>query len=188
MVLLLRAEGCEEPQVGLVASEDGRPPEAEAMILPLAPDEALDRGSMIKQAHSILMKVSTRTGRQAMLRALYGRACLRYLASAFGYRCFVGRPACRGPVACSTGAPGTGRLGVRTVDLSYRIVVFFFSHFPNFSTFSNPARESPHIGWSVSPGAGARATRQQRGDETRGTGFPGGGVCRTASGARSPAR
>jgi hypothetical protein len=39
-----------------------------------------------------------------MLRALYRRVCLRYLASAFGCRCFVGRPACRGPGACSTGA------------------------------------------------------------------------------------
>jgi hypothetical protein len=42
MVPLLRAEGGEkEPQVGLVAPEDGRPTEAEAMILPLTPDEAL---------------------------------------------------------------------------------------------------------------------------------------------------
>jgi len=42
MVPLLRAEGGEkEPQVGLVAPEDGRPTEAKAMILPLTPDEAL---------------------------------------------------------------------------------------------------------------------------------------------------
>jgi len=32
--------GEKELQVGLVASEDGRPPEAEAMILPLTLDEA----------------------------------------------------------------------------------------------------------------------------------------------------
>jgi len=38
----VRAEGGEkEPQVGLVAPEDGRPTEAEAMILTLTPDEAL---------------------------------------------------------------------------------------------------------------------------------------------------
>jgi len=36
MVPLLRAEGGEQEfQAGLVASEDGRPPEAEMMILPL---------------------------------------------------------------------------------------------------------------------------------------------------------
>jgi hypothetical protein len=36
MVPLLRAEGGEkEPQVGLMATEDGRPTEAEARILPL---------------------------------------------------------------------------------------------------------------------------------------------------------
>jgi len=40
-VPLLRAEGDEkEPQVGLVAPEDGSPPNAEAMILPLTPDKA----------------------------------------------------------------------------------------------------------------------------------------------------
>jgi len=42
IVPLLRAEGSEEEfHVGFVATEDGRPTEAEAMILPLAPDEAL---------------------------------------------------------------------------------------------------------------------------------------------------
>ena len=59
MVPLLRAEGGEkEPQFGLVAPEDGRPTEAEAMILPPTPEEALvvdvakglDSGSMIEQA------------------------------------------------------------------------------------------------------------------------------------------
>ena len=39
---LLRAEGREEEaDVGLEAVEDGGTPEAEAMVLPLAPDEAL---------------------------------------------------------------------------------------------------------------------------------------------------
>ena len=39
---LLRAEGREEEaEVGLETAEDGRTPEAEAMVLPLAPDEAL---------------------------------------------------------------------------------------------------------------------------------------------------
>ena len=64
-VPLLRAEGGEkESQFGLVAPEDGRPTEAEMMILPLTPDEALvvdvarglDSGSMIEQAHRILMQ------------------------------------------------------------------------------------------------------------------------------------
>jgi hypothetical protein len=42
MVPLLRAEsGEEEPQVCLVATEDGCPTEAEAMVLPLPPDEAV---------------------------------------------------------------------------------------------------------------------------------------------------
>jgi hypothetical protein len=64
VVPLLRAEGGEkESQFGLVAPEDGRPSDAEAMILPLTPDEALadvarglDSGSMIEQAHRILMQ------------------------------------------------------------------------------------------------------------------------------------
>jgi hypothetical protein len=65
MVLLLRAEGGEkESHFGLVALEDGRPTEAETMILPLTPDESLvvdvarglDSGSMIEQAHRILMQ------------------------------------------------------------------------------------------------------------------------------------
>ena len=38
----LRAEGREEEaDVGLKVAEDGRTPEAQAMVLPLAPDEAL---------------------------------------------------------------------------------------------------------------------------------------------------
>ena len=42
MVPLLRAEGGEkESQFGLVAPEDVRPTEAEPMILPRTPDEAL---------------------------------------------------------------------------------------------------------------------------------------------------
>jgi hypothetical protein len=70
MVPLLRAEGCEkEPQVGLVASEGGRPTEAEAAVLPPTPDEALvvdvargmDGGSMIEQAHMLaILSVSLR--------------------------------------------------------------------------------------------------------------------------------
>jgi hypothetical protein len=64
-VPLLRAKGGEkEPQVGLVATEDGRPTEAEAMILQLSPDEALvvdvarglDSGIRIEQAHVIFVK------------------------------------------------------------------------------------------------------------------------------------
>jgi hypothetical protein len=42
VVPLLRPEGGEkESQFGLVAPEDGRPAEAEALFLPLTPDEAL---------------------------------------------------------------------------------------------------------------------------------------------------
>ena len=71
MVPLLRADGSEEEaQVGLVLPEDIRPSEAEAMILPRTPDEALvvdvarglDSGSMIEQAHRILMQVSYSVG------------------------------------------------------------------------------------------------------------------------------
>jgi len=65
VVPLLRAEGSEEAQVGLVLPEDVRPSEAETMILPRTPDESLvvdvtrglDSGSMIEQAHRILMHV-----------------------------------------------------------------------------------------------------------------------------------
>ena len=65
VVPLLRAEGGEEEsQFGLVAPEDVRPSEAEMMILPGTPDEALvvdvarglDSGSMIEQAHRILIQ------------------------------------------------------------------------------------------------------------------------------------
>jgi len=64
LVPLLRAEGGEEEsQVGLVVPEDIRATEAETMILLRTPDEALvvdvardlDGGSMIEQAHRILM-------------------------------------------------------------------------------------------------------------------------------------
>ena len=56
----------EEAQVGLVAPEDVGPAEAETVILPRTPDEplvvdvarGLDSGSMIEQAHRILMQVS----------------------------------------------------------------------------------------------------------------------------------
>jgi hypothetical protein len=41
VVPLLRAEGGEESQVGLVVPEDIRATEAETMILPRTPDEAL---------------------------------------------------------------------------------------------------------------------------------------------------
>jgi hypothetical protein len=68
---LLRAEGGEkESQFGLVAPKDVRPTEAETMILPLTPDEALvvdiarglDNGSMTEQAHRILMQVPYSVG------------------------------------------------------------------------------------------------------------------------------
>ena len=115
MVPLLRAKGGEEkPQVCLVATKDGRPMEAEAMVLPLPPDEALvvnvatclDADSMIKQANGVLASwrrpaLSAMTGRKAMLRVLYGRACLQYLDCAFGCRCSVSSPARGWP-----GAPG----------------------------------------------------------------------------------
>ena len=61
---LLRAEGCEdEAQIGLVLPEDVRSSEAEPVILPRTPNEplvvdiarGLDRGSMIEQAHRVLM-------------------------------------------------------------------------------------------------------------------------------------
>jgi hypothetical protein len=64
VVPLLRAEGGEEEsQVGLVVPEDVRATEAETMILPRTPDEALvvdvarghDSGSMIEQAYCILI-------------------------------------------------------------------------------------------------------------------------------------
>ena len=68
MVPLLRAEGCEdEAQIGLVLPEDVRPSEAEPVILPRTPDEhlvvdvarGLDSGSMIEQAHRVLMHHTT---------------------------------------------------------------------------------------------------------------------------------
>ena len=71
MVPLLRAEGGEEEsQVGLVVPKDVRSTEAETMILPRTPDEALvvdvarglDSGSMIEQAHRIQMQVPYSVG------------------------------------------------------------------------------------------------------------------------------
>jgi len=73
VVPLLRAEGSEEEsQVTRSAwlPEDVRPSEAETMILPSTPDESLvvdvarglDSGSMIEQAHRILMQVSYSVG------------------------------------------------------------------------------------------------------------------------------
>jgi len=71
VVPLLRAEGSEEEsQVGLVLPEDVRPSEAETMTLPRTPDESLvvdvarglDSGSMIEQAHRILMQISYSVG------------------------------------------------------------------------------------------------------------------------------
>ena len=71
MLPLLRTKcGEEESQVGLVVPEDVRPTEAETMILPRPPDEALvldvarglDSGSMIEQAHRILMQVPYSVG------------------------------------------------------------------------------------------------------------------------------
>ena len=68
---LLRAGGREEEsQVGLVLPEDVRPSEAETMILPRTPNESLvvdvarglDSGSMIEQAHRILMQASYSVG------------------------------------------------------------------------------------------------------------------------------
>jgi len=77
---LLRAEGGEkESQFGLVKPEDGRPTDAETMILRLTPDEALvvdvargvDSGKSERTASSCRRPtVSARTGRNAMLRAL----------------------------------------------------------------------------------------------------------------------
>ena len=107
VVPLLCAECSEEEsQVGLVVPEDVRPSEAETVILPRTPDEALvvdvargpDSGSMIEQTHRILMQVSyvsATTGRRAMCRALYGCVCLRYLASALTFWTWrpVGAPA-----------------------------------------------------------------------------------------------
>ena len=60
----------EEAKVSLVAPEDVGPAEAEAVILARPPDEplvvdvarGLDSGSMIEQAHRILMQVETRAG------------------------------------------------------------------------------------------------------------------------------
>jgi len=66
VVPLLRADGSEEEsQFVLVVPEDVRPSEAKTMILPSTPDESLvvdvarslDSGSMIEQAHRILMQV-----------------------------------------------------------------------------------------------------------------------------------
>ena len=107
MVPLLRAEGGEEEsQFGLVVPEDIRATEAETMILPRTPDEALvvdiarglDSGSMIEQAHRILMQVPYSVGyhrEEGNVEALYGRVCLRYLASALTFRARrpVGAPA-----------------------------------------------------------------------------------------------
>jgi hypothetical protein len=71
VVPLLRAEGGEEEsQVGLVVPEDVRPLEAETMILPRTPDESLvadvarglDSGSMIEQAHRVLIQLSYSVG------------------------------------------------------------------------------------------------------------------------------
>ena len=67
----------EESQVGLVLPEDVRPSEAETMILPRTPDESLvvdvarglDSGSMIEQAHRILMHVTYSFGYHRMWRA-----------------------------------------------------------------------------------------------------------------------
>jgi len=107
VVSLLRAEGCEkESKFGLVAPEDGRPAETEAMILLLTPDGALvvdvarglDSGSMVGQAHRILMQAPCGVGYHR--KALYGRVRLRYLASAFARRCVVGRPAGAPALVC----------------------------------------------------------------------------------------
>ena len=98
---LLCTEGGEkEPQVGLMKTEDSRPTESDAMVLALTPDEALvvdvtrglDRRWRSGQRTASSRRrptVSAITGRKAMLRALYGRECLRYLASAFFCRCSV---------------------------------------------------------------------------------------------------
>jgi hypothetical protein len=96
VVLLLRAEGGEEEsQFGLVAPEDVRPTEAETMILLRTPDAALvidvarglDNGSMIEQAHRILMQEPDSVG---YLREegnvegfVYVCVCLRYFVLTF---------------------------------------------------------------------------------------------------------
>jgi len=87
MVLLLRAEGGEkEPRVGLMAPDDGRQTAAEAMILPLTPEEALvvdvarslDSGTMIEQAHSIITEVQNLVGFSNKIPSHFARslACL----------------------------------------------------------------------------------------------------------------
>ena len=71
VVPLLGAQGRkEEAKVSLVAPEDVGPAETEAVILARPPDEplvvdvarGLDSGSMIEQAHRILMQVSYSVG------------------------------------------------------------------------------------------------------------------------------
>jgi hypothetical protein len=93
VVPLLRAEGSEEEsQFGLVVPEDVRPSEAKTMILPRTPDESLvvdvarglDSGSMIEQAHRILMQVFYSVGYHREEGNVEGFVCvyLRYLALA----------------------------------------------------------------------------------------------------------
>jgi len=98
--VLRRGRREKEPQVGLVATEDGRPMESDAMILALTPDEALvvnvtsglGGGAVVEPAQGILVQTAYRVGyhrEESNVRALYGRECLRYLASAFFCRCSV---------------------------------------------------------------------------------------------------
>jgi hypothetical protein len=79
------------------------------MILPRTPDESLvvdiarglDSGSMVEQAHRILMQVSYSVGyhrEEGNVEALYGRVCLRYLASALTFR--ARRPAGAPALVC----------------------------------------------------------------------------------------
>ncbi len=66
----------------MVCPGDGSPAEAEAMVLPFTPDEALvvdvTRGLDISNMMSSCSRpiVSASTGRKAMLSARYGRVCV----------------------------------------------------------------------------------------------------------------
>jgi len=73
MPLLCTEGGEEEPQVGLMATEDGGPTKSDAMILALPPNEALvvdatasgrglDGGRVVEPAPGILVQTAYRVG------------------------------------------------------------------------------------------------------------------------------
>jgi len=83
MVPLLRAEGGEEePEVCLVATDNGGSTEAEAKVLPLPPDEGLvvdvsrgpGGGTIIEQTHGVLMEAAYGVGLRCRL-SRRGRQC-----------------------------------------------------------------------------------------------------------------